>query len=217
VNRKIVVSFVLALIFAIGAVGLVSATPRLLKECNMVYWTSDDSTLRGVAGNQVSGFKLNLNGNTNPSFWYYLNIKFIKPILPQGVFMFWLTPPPDSDGAFYDYWAAKGVTAAAPWGSNPLWPSWQWIMWRIIHGAPGQFGSLPMFGLYSDGAGNYELRDGLVHFASHFTADSPLRLNGDYPLGTYTFTCFGATQIAPPYSNLPDNVLEGVVMTITIR
>lgn len=215
VNRKIGVSFVFALIFVIGAVGLVSATPRLMKECNMVYWTSDDSTLRGVAGNQVSGFKLKLDGD--PDTWFYLNIKFIKPDLPEGVYMFWMTPPSESDTAFWDYWAVKEVTATSSWGSNPSWPSWQWIMWRIIHGESGQYGYLPMFGLVSDGAGNYELHDGLVHFASQFTVESPMRLNGDYPHGTYTFTCLGATGTVYPYPKLSENALEGVVMTITVR
>jgi hypothetical protein len=216
VNRTISVSLVISLIVAIGAAGLVSATPRLLKECNMVYWTSDDSTLNGVAGNQVSGFKLKLDGSTDT--WYYLNIKFIKPDLPLGVYMFVLTPPPTTDTAFWQYWAAKGVLDSA------TYPSWQWFMWRIIHGGfiPGYgITQLPMFGLRSDGAENYELRDGLVHFASGFTQESPLRLNGDYPIGTYTFTCYGATELTQntqgQYPPLAENVLDGVVMTITFR
>jgi hypothetical protein len=69
-------------------------------------------------------------------------------------------------------------------------------------------GQAPMFGLYSDGVGNYELRDGLVHFSSYFTQKSPLRLNGDYPKGTYTFTCLGATETEIPYNPLAENVLD---------
>ena len=216
-RKTITVLVTVALILAIATTGFANASPRLLKECNMVYWTSNDPIFYGVAGNQVSGFKLELNGNSDPNFYYYLNIKYIKPDLPAGVYMFWLTPPPNSDTEFWSYWAAKGVTADSSWGSNPAWPSWQWIMWRIIHGEPGPYGSLPMFGLRSDGAGNYELRDGLVHMAYHFTTESPLRLNGDYPKGTYTFTCLGATGTVAPYPNLSENVLEGVEMTITFR
>jgi hypothetical protein len=216
-KKTITLSIAIALMLVMATIAFVNATPRLLKECNMVYWTSDDATLRGVAGNQVSGFKLKLDGNSDPDFWYYLNIKFIKPDLPEGVYMFWLTPPADSETAFWNYWAAKGVTASAAWGTNPSWPSWQWIMWRIIHGASGPFGTIPMFGLYSDGNCNYELRDGLVHFASHFAAESPLRLNGDYPKGTYTFTCLGATGTVNPYPPLLENILDGVQMNITLR
>jgi hypothetical protein len=213
-KRILTIPFVVALILAISTIGLANATPRIMKECNMVWWTSDDSTLRGVPGNQVSGFKLNLNGNTDPNFWYYLNVKFIKPDLPQGVYMFELTVPPDTDTAFWSYWAAKGVTASA------TYPNWQWFMWRIIHGGfiPGHGTTqLAMFGLYSDGIGNYDLRDGLVHFASGFTQNSPLRLNGDYPKGTYTFTCIGATEIELPYDALEINVLDGATMTLTVR
>jgi hypothetical protein len=221
-NKTVRVSFAVILILAIASIGFANATPRLLKECNMVYWTSDNPTLKGVPGNQVSGFKLTLNGNTDPNFWYYLNIKFLKPSsgepLPAGVYMFYLTPPSTADEAFWFYWQAKGVTLANFMAhiSDPVptWP-WQSFMWLIIHG----FGAhtLPMFGLYSDGAGNYELRDGLVHFASGSTVVSPLRLNGDYPKGTYTFTCLDATETQIPYNHLAENVLDAVSMTITFR
>ncbi|HLN46531.1 MAG TPA: hypothetical protein VK209_12570 [Candidatus Sulfotelmatobacter sp.] len=76
---------------------------------------------------------------------------------------------------------------------------------------------MPMFGLLSDGAGNYELRDGLTQYYSHATAHSPLRLNGDYPLGTYTFTCKGAVELTPPGPDLAVNVLDDVVMAIELR
>jgi len=215
------ISIVFACIIAITSLGFVNATPRTLKQVNMLYSTSDNpDKWLPVAGNQVSDFKLKLNGNTDPNFWYYLNIKFVKPTLSEGVYMFWLTVPSDNNNAFWDYWAAKGVTSSA------AYPNWQWFMWRIIHGdiipyPPSQGGprfvQLPMFGLYSDGNGNYELRDGLVHFASHFTQDSPLRLNGDYPLGTYTFTCLGATETTIPYNPLVENVLDNLAINIVFR
>ena len=222
-NKIVRFSITVACILAIATIGFVNAEPKLLKQCNMVYWTSADPTPYGVSGNQVSDFKLTLNGNSDPNFWYYLNIKFIKPDLPSGVYMFYLAPPPATDTAFWNYWAAKDVTLAhflAHVSDNPLtWP-WQSWMWLIIHGTTlpgGGFYQVPMFGLRSDGAGNYELRDGLTQYASHATAHSPLRLNGDYPLGTYAFTCKGATELTPPYPDLAVNVLDDVVMTIQFR
>jgi len=212
-NKTIKVSIVVALIFAIGSIGFANATPRVMKECNMVYWTSDDSTLNGVAGNQVSGFKLKLDGN--PNTWYYLDMKFIKPALPAGVYQFWIEPPTNPD--FWTYWDAKGVHTA------PTDYQWQTIMYHIIYrmgyypsGIPMQS---PMFSLRTDGDGNYMLVDGLLWYISGFTARSHLQLNGDYPLGTYTFKCYGATEyvltgIGP---SLMPNVLDDFTITITFR
>ena len=157
----------------------------------MVYWTSDDATLKGVAGNQVSGFKLKLDGN--PDTWYYLGIKFIKPQSDNGVFPFYLTPPTDT--AFWDYWEAKGVTATAT--------GWQAIMWQIING------NLPMFALGVTVDGYCMLIDSLQFYSGSVL--EPLRLNGDYPHGTYVFT--GGVGFYPPFSEY----FDGISMTITIR
>jgi hypothetical protein len=206
VKKAIRVSITVAIILAIATIGFANATPRLLKECNMVYWTSADPTPHGVAGNQVSNFKLTLNGNTDPNFWYYLNIKFVKPTQPAGYYMFWLTSPPATDTAFWSYWNAKGVNAAA------TYPNWQYFMWRIIRATGTR---LPMFALYSDGAGDYKLCDGLLRFyaGEHLAT---LRVNGDYPKGTYTFTCNAAVTPTEPYQPM-DNVLDGTVMIIEFR
>jgi hypothetical protein len=193
-----------------------TATP-LFVESKIAYWTSADPTHKDASGSHLGGYTLALNGNTDPNFWYYLDIKDLKLSssnpLPQGVYMFFLTVPPTTNTAFWSYWTAKGVTASATPGT------WQWYMWLIIKGgyvpSAGKVVQLPMFGLKSDGAGNYDLMDGLTHFYSKFTQDSPLRLNGDYPKGTYAFTCRGATSTVIPYPSLTVNALSGITMTMT--
>ncbi len=97
----------------------------------------------------------------------------------------WFLTPPTGDlgTAFYLYWFHRGVAASASFGT------WQWLMWRIIRPAGLQ---MPMFVLASDGEGNYDLLDGLQYAAYKLYPNKPLagplRLNGDYPKGTYTFT-----------------------------
>jgi hypothetical protein len=81
-----------------------------------------------VAGNQVSDFNLKLDGN--PDTWHYLDIKFIKPTLPDEFYSFFLVSPPSTDTAFWNYWSARGVTASAPPGPGPL-PNWQ--MGNVAH------------------------------------------------------------------------------------
>jgi hypothetical protein len=205
-RKTITVLVTVTLMLAMLTIGLANASPRLLKECNMVYWTSDDPTALPVPGNQVSGFKLTLDKSVE---WYYLDAKFVKPTYAAGNYMFWLTPP-DDESPFWDYWYDRGVYQGCP-------GTWQPVMWLIIHGGPafGQpFVQLPMFSLHSDGEGNYDLYDGLLRFTG--TPGQTLRINGDYPKGTYTFTCLGAAGPNPPYPTMA-NPLEGLKMTITFR
>jgi hypothetical protein len=191
-NKIVKMSITIALIFAIASIGFASAAPRTLKQVNMLYSTSDNSDKwLPVAGNQVSDFKLKLDPSVE---WYYLDIKFIKPDLIAGLTTFKLTPPTDS--AFWSYWGARGVTAAAVSGT------WQYVMWRIING------QYAMFGLTSDGNGHYMLVDALQKLTTPGFPDYPLRLNGDYPKGIYTFTYFAGT---------PNMGLEDVVMTMEIK
>mgnify|MGYP001765886200 CR=1 FL=1 len=191
-TRVLVIALVC--ILAASTSGLANATPRTLKQVNLLYSTSvepttvPDTPWLPVAGNQVSDFKLKLDGSATT--WYYLDIKFIKPTLPAGLTTFKLTPP--TDPAFWAYWAAKGVDGSA------TMVTWQQVMWNIING------NAAMFGLTSDGNGNYMLVDGLQKILGQ--GDNPLRLNGDYPKGTYTFTVF--------YDNLG---LANQVMTITFK
>ena len=197
-DKRMKVLMMVVCLFAVATAGFVNATPRPLKEANMVYWTSLDPKELPVPGNQVSDFKLTLDGN--PDTWYYLDIKFIRPILqefPSPGDAWFLTAPPAEDTAFWEYWDAKGVNSAAPYktGTPPV-VNWKWVMWRIIR--PWQEGMIrfPMFHLASDGQGNYMLVDGLQYWVSYLATGgkgpfgiNPLRLNGDYPKGIYTFTC----------------------------
>jgi hypothetical protein len=204
-KTAIVVMMVICL-FAIVPLGLVNATPKVLKQVNMLYSTSENpDKWLPVPGNQVSDFKLTLDASVE---WYYLDIKFIKPtFLEEGYYMFWLTPPTDPE--FWAYWDAKGVNAAAIPSPDPS-IHWKFIMWRIITGV------VPMFSLYSDGAGNYKLCDGLQRFAFGMS-QATLRVNGDYPKGTYTFTCNAAVGPAPSYVPIVPNPLDNLVMNIEFR
>ena len=116
----------------------------------------------------------------------------IKPLQTDGYYPFYLVAPSVTDTAFWDYWAAKGVTSSAL-------GTWQEVMWYILHGVTG----CPMFYLKASG-GNYMLVDGLQKLT--MSVDNPLRLNGDYPLGSYTFIA------------MPDaGPLAGITMTIMFR
>jgi hypothetical protein len=207
-NKAARVSIAVVLILAVASIGFANATPKPLKQANMVYWTSLDPKPLPVPGNQVSDFKLTLDESVE---WYYLDIKFTKPTLPIGAYQFYLDPPKDAD--FWTYWADKGVTPAA------MYPSWQWWMWRIISGTPvGSLGPIPMFALYSYGDGTYYLNDALTFYNSLSPGPpvlAPLRLNGDYPKGTYTFTCNAFLQI--PGSTTTDNYLDGVSISVMFR
>ena len=83
-TSKVVIAVICLL--AISTVGFVNATPRLLKQANMVYWTSLNPKELPVPGNQVSDFKLKLDGS--PTTWYYLGVKFVKPTYPEAAYMF---------------------------------------------------------------------------------------------------------------------------------
>ena len=215
-NKIAKVSLTVALIFAIASIGFANATPRVLEECNMVYWTSDDSKALPVPGNQVSGFKLTLNGNHDPNFWYYLNIKFIKPQVSRGptpipgapgdAYPFYLTPPDTSDTDFWGWWAENPRLVT----SSSLPGTWQWVMWRILNGV------FPMFylGVHGTLDGHYMLVDGLQFMAGLLSGQlppplNPLRINGDYPHGSYVFTA--------GTSAWGSNYLNGETMTITFR
>ena len=70
-----------------------------------------------------------------------------------------------------DYWAAKGVVSGAT--------GWQGVMWQIING------NAPIFYIYYTGS-NYQLIDGLTYQTGG--GITPLRVSGDYPQGSYTYS-----------------------------
>ena len=236
-NKIVKVSFTVALIFAIASIGFANAKPKAnattLQIVRMSYAASNTqllslppgTTWTALPGNQFPVAHLTLDGN--PDTWYYLGVDSFKSRseIPTGyVYLFFLTPP--DDPAFYDWWAARGVTASAT-------ELWKQIMWAIISGEEYDLGTmlgglqpLHMFGFVPSWpmgprAGLPKLIDSLQYYlymTTGHTAGSPmadLMLQGDYPTGTYEFTCKAAfsQSIPGPW----DNYLDGVTMTMKIR
>lgn len=136
----------------------------LLSSLDMVAWEP-------VVGTFADGFALTLDPVND---YYYLdteNLVVNRPIA-DGSYPFFLDQTALPTG-FAAYWDAKGVTASA----DPA--SWQGVMYQIITGAQ------PMFYLKVDGT-SYDLIDGLQFLIGQ--GENPLRVSGDYPFGTYTFT-----------------------------
>ena len=94
--------------------------------------------------------------------------------LAAGEYGFYLDTDNLPEG-FYTYWAGRGVYEGCPavQGYEPA-------MWDIINGTE------PMFYLSVDGLQNMMLVDGLQKHIGH--GDNPLRVNGEYPTGSYNFT-----------------------------
>ena len=163
-----IVFYVLATlaIASIVVLPVVSATPRFLKQLKLMYST-DGTVWTHVPGNQVSDFKLKLDPEVD---YYYLDIMSLKSMdtIPTDSYGFYVASYPDG---FFEYWATRGVVSGAS--------GWQAIMWEIING------NEPIFYLDVDGT-DYLLIDGLQHLAG--LGDQPLRVNGDYYLGTYAYT-----------------------------
>ena len=124
---------------------------------------------------------LSVSGTIDAGYTYSINPRYefqyldaglytVNKTLADGYFGFYLdeTALPSD---FSTYWAARGVVSGAT--------GWQGIMWEIING------NQPMFFLKVVGS-DYSLVDGLTHLMGG--ADAPLRVSGDYPLGTYHFT-----------------------------
>jgi len=129
----------------------------------------DTTTWIPVPGTFADGFTLALDP-VNP--YYYLdtaNLVVNRPI-EDGSYPFYLDTTTLPAG-FEAYWAAKGVVSGAG--------GWQGVMYQIITGAQ------PMFYLKVTGT-SYDLVDGLQFLAG--AGENPLRVSGDYPFGTYTFT-----------------------------
>ena len=172
VNKIAKVLLVVVCCLAIASIGFVNATPRPLKQVNLLYATAaadvgeyptvPTSTWTPVAGNQVSDFKLTLDGSATT--WYFLNIKFIKPLTPveDGDYPFKLVGAPEG----YIEW----VEANAP------------AILDIANGVD------PMFYLrVSDDGTSFMLVDGFQYDASSGTVANNVRLQGNYFPGTYTF------------------------------
>jgi len=134
--------------------------------------STDGTTWTPTAGSLAGGFTVGLNPTTP---WYYLNVTDIvvnRPLV-DGMHPFYLTSHP---AGYLDYWAAKGVD-----GTPPYAEPWMEVMWEIINGTQ------PIFYLRVDGTPPM-LVDGLQFIASEGAEINPLRVNGDYFPGSYTFS-----------------------------
>lgn len=135
--------------------------------------STDMSVWTAVAGNLASGFTTTINPTLN---YYYLDINNATsqsnvPLQAGSYSGFNLTTYP---AGFMAYWDAKGVNASAAAGT------WQATMWQIVNG------NLPIFLIRVNANGTLSLVDGLMHALG--MPDELLKVNGDYPLGNYTFT-----------------------------
>jgi hypothetical protein len=132
-------------------------------------WQSTDQIVWDqIPGSYNQGFELELD----PAFeYYYLDTQTITTnrALADGYYAFYINSYPDG---FFDYWANKNVYEGCT-------GTWEPAMWGIING------DIPIFHLKVTGS-EYILVDGLLYFISG--TDDLLRINGDYHLGSYTFT-----------------------------
>lgn len=219
---------------AISSIGLANAANphsathpiKTVGKCNLVYWTSDDSTVYDVTNDKRNNFILPLDGN--PTTWYYLNIKSIKPdisVNPQysyELFPFYLDQESvATNTAFWEYWDAR---LAVPLANNEQWAV---VMDDILNSV------WPMFLLKATPTGELMFVDYLQYFVDNSDGNmdynnyvlSPLRINGDYPQGTYSFVGHSdevgdyAVGIYPnnDFDIVEPNPLTDISMTITFR
>ena len=144
----------------------------LLESVDLALWTSID-------GSFSEGFMMEID----PANEYeYLDIEdpTVGFAFTDDYHGFYVTSHP---AGYFDYWDSRGVNASAT--------GWQAIMWQIISG------NEPIFYLKVDGL-DYMLVDGLQY--ALYSEDHPLRINGDYLPGLYTFT----GSIANDYGDVTD-------------
>jgi hypothetical protein len=133
---------------------------RLLISSNGTDWED-------VPGNFAEGFEQLLDPSVE---FYYLDAADLVTTHPleDGLYPFYFGQVPDE---FFDYWAGRGVIEGAT--------GWQGVMWEIINGRE------PIFYLEVSGA-EVDLIDGLLYALGQ--GDQPLRIDGDYLTGEYTFS-----------------------------
>ncbi|MFE3846058.1 hypothetical protein ACFL1L_04275 [Thermoplasmatota archaeon] len=123
-------------------------------------------------------YEVRLDGVTE---WYYLDlwdydVEVYGGPLTTDYHTFYLDPTSVPDD-FYTYWTGRGV-----YDGCTAVQGWEPTMWEIIR---DDGPTLPMFYIKYDGIGGYMLVDGLQYALGQ--GDNPLRVNGDYPTGLYTF------------------------------
>ena len=126
--------------------------------------STDLATWTPVEGNLADGYAMNLDALVE---YYYLDAENVTSnrTLGDGSYPFFMTGNPGAE--FFAYWAERGVVEGAS--------GWQALMWPIING------DAPMFYLKVEGT-SLTLIDGLQG------APNPLRVNGAYYPGLYTFS-----------------------------
>jgi hypothetical protein len=188
-KKKITFLMIGLLVFGM-TIPLMSAKPQWINELSLVYWKTSDATEMDVEGDLTPGYKVYLDPSED---YFYLDIGTIDPV-PDGeenepeYYGFYLKTKPA--GPFYKYWAGRDVTEEYAM-ENP--ESWQAHMWLIINGEE------PMFYLKSDGD-EATLIDGLTkdwEYSPYPGMDAPLRVNGEYPVGTYHFIGYPVVDGVP--------------------
>lgn len=137
-----------------------------------LFQSLDVTTWLPVPGSYEEGFALLMDPLKE---YYYLDADnlVVNGILSDGLYPFYLDTTALPAG-FADYWTAKGVVSGAT--------GWQGVMFEIISGTQ------PMFYLKVSASGTaFDLIDGLQYLFSGGTVENPLRVSGDYPIGTYSF------------------------------
>ncbi len=162
---KISVFMILAVLLLAGTV---SAVEPVFFNTKLTYST-DLATWNDVDGSISTGFTLALNESIP---YYYLDVKYADTNvnLLTGYYGFYVKDYPSD---FFDYWDEKGVNEDATVGT------WQEQMWQIING------SSPIFYISVASDQTLSLIDGLQYDFAGIIA--PLRVNGDYLRGSYTY------------------------------
>jgi hypothetical protein len=164
-KRAIGLIFVVIAILSLAALSCANATPRFLKQLKLMSST-DAVVWSHIPGNQVSDFKLKLDSNVE---YFYIDVMSLKPLKPidDGSYGFTVENPASAE--WVAFWISKGADQ-----SGALW---QQILYKISQGIS------PIFYLKVD-AGEYMLLDGFWYTLG---SEEHLRVDGDYPLGTYTY------------------------------
>jgi hypothetical protein len=166
-KRAIGLIFVVIAILSLAALSCANATPRFLKQLKLMSST-DAVVWSHIPGNQVSDFKLKLDPSVP---YYYLDVMSLKPMKPiiNGYYGFFVVGPFSDE--YEAFWFSKGA--------DPLGSPLQVRLYEISHGTS------PIFYLRVDASG-YMLLDGFLK--DFLGVEAHLRVDGDYPLGTYTYT-----------------------------
>ncbi len=125
-----------------------------------------------LSGNFMNGFTMELDPTVS---YYYLDVDNLSSSNPlkDGSYPFYLDKLTVPAG-FFEYWATKGVDADATGG-------WEAVMYDIVTG------ELPIFYAKVEGT-IYTLIDGLEYEMAGETLAGPLKIDGEYFTGAYTFT-----------------------------